>query len=339
MAHCEYDNGYLVFDASDAFSGKKEVWRLASDFAEGEVATHSPPDEGQRRVSGCAAAMHNRYAPRGHFRPWATLSFPELTFGTRLVYPTLLSANTRRAFLHDVHTGALMQTIDVGLSAQVFGLCYVDVNERYAFVCESRALHVLARDDGAEVLRIPNSTFVPKSRTAALVSEPVPENPFVEVLSLRPGRDNSHQDFLAGAFPSPSPLRLCSYYLYVFCAETRQVMTQLFCRIAHVSRDGRDLAILDSRDRLLLVRDFERVCRGEISLANAAQVLYLLPRDRCFYLAFEHGRVCIATVSFPNSSIHAPILLVLTHVRAPFLDVLSLASSALHRQPRQRPFH
>jgi hypothetical protein len=215
MTHCEYDNGYLVFNAFDAFGGKQEVWRLASDVAEGEVATHSSPDEGQRRVSAFAASMHSRYAPRGHFRPWANLSFPEPTFGTRLVYPTLLSANTRRAFLHDVHTGALVQTIDVGLSAQGLGLCYVDVNERYAFVCASRALHVLARDDGAEVLRIPNSTFVPESRTTALVSERVPENPFVEVLSLRPGRDNSHQDFLAGAFPSLLPFA-CARIIYTF---------------------------------------------------------------------------------------------------------------------------
>ena len=86
-------------------------------------------------------------------------------------------------------------------------------------------------------------------------------------------------------------------------------MTQLFFRIAHVSKDGRDLAILASRDRLLLVRDFERVCREEISLANAGQVLRLLPGDRCFYLAFGHGRVCVATVRF---STHVPTLLVPT---------------------------
>ena len=163
MTHCEYDNGYLVFNAFDAFSGKKEVWRLSIDFAEGEVATHSSPDEGQRRVSTFAAAMHSRYAPRGHFRPWANLSFPEPTFGTRLVYPALLSANTRHAFLHHVHTGALMQTIDVGPGAQGLGFRYVDVNERYAFVCTSRSLHVFAWDGGAEVLRIPNNVFLPRT--------------------------------------------------------------------------------------------------------------------------------------------------------------------------------
>ena len=216
MTHCEYDNGYIVFNAFNAFNGNKEVWRLASDFAEGEVAAHSSPDEGQRRVSAFAATMHSRYAPRGHFRPWANLSFPELTFGTRLVYPTVLSANTRRVFLHDVHTGALVQTIDVGLGRPGLGLCYVDVNERYAFVCESRALHVLARDGGTKVLRIPNSTFVPK--TAAVVSDPVPGNPFVEVLSLRPERDDVRPDFLAGALPSPFPFARARI-IYTFSAR------------------------------------------------------------------------------------------------------------------------
>ena len=93
-------------------------------------------------------------------------------------------------------------------------------------------------------------------------------------------------------------------------------MTQLFFRIAHVSRDGRDLAILSSRDRLLLIRDFERVCRGEVSLADAGQVLRLFPGDRCCYLAFEHGRVCVATV---RCSIHDSTLLVLTYALPPFL--------------------
>ena len=76
-AHCEYDSGYLIFDGHKDYI---EVWRLASDFAvDNEGASHSPPDEGQRRASTFVAAMHHRYVPRGHFRPWAKLSFPEPT--------------------------------------------------------------------------------------------------------------------------------------------------------------------------------------------------------------------------------------------------------------------
>jgi len=197
QAHCEYENGYLVFDRID---GQKEVWRLASDdVAVGEVAAYSPPDEGQRRASTSAATMHRRYAPRGHFRPWAVLSFPEPTHAYRLAYPTLLCANEARAFLHDVRTGALVQTLDVRSVQRA--VCYVDVNERYAFVCEPRVLRVFAREGGAEVLRVPNSEFVQSvAETGA-----VPGNPFVSVLPLRPGSDDSRPNFLAGALLPPPP--------------------------------------------------------------------------------------------------------------------------------------
>lgn len=71
---------------------------------------------------------------------------------------------------------------------------------------------------------------------------------------------------------------------------------RLIFLIAHVSRDGRDLVILATETRALLVRDFESICRGETTLEEAGQVLRLLPRDVCYYLAFEHGRICVATV-------------------------------------------
>jgi hypothetical protein len=54
--------------------------------------------------------------------------------------------------------------------------------------------------------------------------------------------------------------------------------------------------ILTTKSRVIFIRDFERICRDEISLALAGQVLRLLPGDKCYYLAFEHGRVCVATV-------------------------------------------
>ena len=111
-----------------------------------------------------------------------------------------------------------MQMIDADLGRPGLGFCYVDVNERYAFVCESRALHVLARDGGAEVLRIPNNVLVPN--TAMLVSDSVPGKPFVEVLSLRPGRDNSRPNFLAGVLRCRLPFaRARIVYTVTFSAR------------------------------------------------------------------------------------------------------------------------
>lgn len=66
--------------------------------------------------------------------------------------------------------------------------------------------------------------------------------------------------------------------------------------LAHVSRDGRDIVIMTSISRVILIRDFERIIRGETSLETSGPVLHLSEQAECFYLAFEHGRVCVATV-------------------------------------------
>ncbi|KAH9165098.1 hypothetical protein EDB89DRAFT_341997 [Lactarius sanguifluus] len=65
---------------------------------------------------------------------------------------------------------------------------------------------------------------------------------------------------------------------------------------AHVSRDGRDLVVLSGNRRVMFIRDFERICRGETSLEQAGLVLGIPPEDTCCYLGFEHGRVCVATI-------------------------------------------
>ena len=240
------------------------------------MASHLPPDEGQRHASTFATSMHHRYAPLGHFLPWAKLSFPEFTSAYRFAYPTLLCANNDHAFLRDVRTGVLVQTIDLDDQLRESGdICYIDVNERHALVCTSRALHVYARDRNAiKVLEVPSSSLFNSILSWVVESG----NSFFSVLSLHPGNDDVHPNFLAGVFPAVELGLLTSF------------------SIAHVSRDGRDLVVLTTRSRVIFIQDFERICRGEISLALAGQVLFLSPRDRCFYLAFEHGRVCVATV-------------------------------------------
>ncbi|KAI9428420.1 hypothetical protein H4582DRAFT_2092243 [Lactarius indigo] len=102
-------------------------------------------------MSAHAAALNHQYALRGQFRPWALLRFDEFTHAYRLVYPTLICASYMRAFLHDVHTGSLVQTIDIRLRDTFF----VDVNERHAFVCDLDGVYVFSRESGNEVLFIP----------------------------------------------------------------------------------------------------------------------------------------------------------------------------------------
>ncbi|KAN0131825.1 hypothetical protein V8E53_010353 [Lactarius tabidus] len=255
-SRCEYENGYLVFDNN---GGEQEVWRLSSDFAShGEVAATSRPNDEQMATSAHAAAVYRHYAPRGHFRAWALLRPPEPLFTYRLAFPTLICANLDHAFLYDVRTCSLMQTINIHLRT----LYCVDVNERHAFVCEPDAVHVFSLESGIEILRIPVDATLQCSQR---VQDPclVSGDWFITTLFVTPKVDEClRSEFIA----------------------------------AHVSRDGRDLVILSKQHHVVFIRDFERICRGETTFERAGLVLSISPEDICHYLDFEHGRVCAATI-------------------------------------------
>ncbi|KAH9174790.1 hypothetical protein EDB89DRAFT_1883946, partial [Lactarius sanguifluus] len=274
-AHCEYDNGHLVFDRVD---GEVEVWRLANDFSiEDEVAANAPPDGEQMDASATAAALYHQYVPRGQFLPWALLRSHELTRAYRLAYPTLICASDERAFLYDVRPGSLVQTIDIHLE----GLRYVDVNEHHAFVCERAAVHVFSRESGSEGLAHTGGRHC-------------------TVQSARGGSGRCIRGLVCHASLCLPQIRgtwsssgaYCGYVHSYPLVHRDFILTS---RIAHVSRDGRDLAVLLERGRVVFVRNFERICRGETSLEQAGLVLGIAPQP-CYYLGFEHGRVCVATI-------------------------------------------
>ncbi|KAH8984939.1 hypothetical protein EDB92DRAFT_1950395 [Lactarius akahatsu] len=259
-ARCEYDNGYLVFDQNQEEDTSREVWRLTSEFtAEGEVAADAPPDGRQMDVSA-RAELYHQYAPLGQFQPWALLRFPEIAWKYRLVYPTLLCASDEHAFLHDVRTGSLLQTIDLRYRDISDG----DVNERHVFFCELDAVHVFSRESGNEVLCIPTDVSLWSSQRV--------EDPFL----------------VSGDWFT-TPLSLYSEVVY----EHRPT----WFVAARVSRDGRDLVVLSKNTcSIVFIRDFERICRGETSLEQAGLVLNIQPKDTCYYLDFEHDHACVATM-------------------------------------------
>ncbi len=102
-----------------------------------------------------------------------------------------------------------------------------------------------------------------------------------------------------------SSLRVCS--LNPFGSRRDFILTS---RIAHVSRDGHDLVVFSDKRRVIFIRDFERICRGETSLEQAGLILDIPPQDICCYLGFEHGRVCVATVRISRS----PLVIAHVHV-------------------------
>ena len=78
--------------------------------------------------------------------------------------------------------------------------------------------------------------------------------------------------------------------------------------IARVSRDGRDLVIISEEHRIVFIRDFERICRGETTFEQARLVLGIQPEPRCYGLGFEDDRVCGNRSYFTSSPSEFPYL-------------------------------
>jgi hypothetical protein len=174
-----------------------EVWRLASDFStEDEGAADAPPNVMQNAAFAEAAEVYHQYAPRGQFRPWALLQFPDFIGACRLVYCTIICATFEQTFLYNVRTGSLMQMINIHLRT----LSCVDASEHHIFVCEQDVVHVFSQESGVEVLRIPADATVQCSwcmEVPFLVSG----DWFTTPISVSPKVDGSPRSkFIAGVF-------------------------------------------------------------------------------------------------------------------------------------------
>lgn len=90
--------------------------------------------------------------------------------------------------------------------------------------------------------------------------------------------------------------------------------------------------VLTTRSLVFLIRDFERVCRGETSLETSRTALNL-SRAKCFYLAFEHGRVCVATVR----AIYLVFLFLFSFISLTFLSNYFSVAWAFHIRSQQEP--
>lgn len=162
FAHCEYGEGYMVFDRIGI---SKEVWRRACDVENAALPTESIPDDLQMYAAAVAAAAHRSSAPRGHFKPWALIQMPDFGRAFRFVYPTLLVAAEDQAFLWDIPTARHIATISdiqtrIGNSS-LGRITYVEVNDRYVVICGTRQLRIFNRPQGALVYHITakNSKF------------------------------------------------------------------------------------------------------------------------------------------------------------------------------------
>jgi hypothetical protein len=204
-AHVEYDHGYIIFNRHD---NGKEVWRLARDFQDSDIPEDFKPDASMITASEEAARRNPSSTGRGHFKPWALLQMPELTRAFRFSYPTLLSANANDAYLWDVPTSRLVETISnihVRNQDESLGrLNYVDVNDKYVFICGSVQLRIFAREGGALVYHLTKKMLprthwdvVPESNNVACPSSLFQPQRLSEACHVT---DSSQSNFKAGKF-------------------------------------------------------------------------------------------------------------------------------------------
>ncbi|KDQ52898.1 hypothetical protein JAAARDRAFT_446095 [Jaapia argillacea MUCL 33604] len=263
-AHCEYSNGFLVFDR---FGGFKEVWRCASDFTPADLPNSFRPDGVQERVANASWRTHWSRTCRGHFRPWALLRMAAVTHAFRFVYPTLLVASLEEAFLWNIPSATLAQTIDLTPQADA-SLYYVELSERHVFVVGPRSLRIFARDRGVLVLNLTSEAILSAG------------------LSLQVHQPTLHRASNAGAEPQ----------IFSHPTDPQPILGDHlgFCSV-HVSNDGRDLAVLLDPETVVIIHGFERVIKGEATLTSTSlRVSISAPHPQSVYLAFEFGKVALA---------------------------------------------
>lgn len=278
-AHCEYDNGFLVFDR---FGSCKEVWRLASDDALIDPPTTCRPDEDQLNAAREADSNFS-IDSKGRFRPWALINMSDVGRAFRFVYPTLAVATLGCVYLWDIPSARLVeamggiQALHLEANGTMFGdINYVDLNEQYVFLCGSSGFRLLRRNGGALALALLSSHA--QHGKCPVVLDEIDLNvvdssiPAPRVLPI-----NMNADFGRGLIRSP----------HEFIA-------------AHVSPCGRHLAILSSDNRLLLFQDFERVVKEPALLSEVVLEVRLTRSDKIqysVYLTFGPERVSVVSTA------------------------------------------
>jgi len=190
-AHCEYDRGYFVVNRHD---NCKEVWRRVVDMGDDQGSTLSPPDAQMLRAWSEVTVQWPASTRRGHFRAWALLRMPETTRAFRFLYPTLLVASENNAYIWDVPEGRLVETIrDIQRSRhddRLGIINYVEVSDKYAFICGSIQLRIFERGGGALVFQ-----FSPKNighkLWRVLHEDPGPSDSIVKPQNLLSSRMNA----------------------------------------------------------------------------------------------------------------------------------------------------
>ena len=298
FVHCEYDEGYIVFNG---LSNYKEVWRRRIDVLDipEEAWPSGPHNKPHENMIEASLTAEDQYLDadrgrdpdhlRGQFVPWARLLGPENGRMFKLTRGTLLVSSAETAFLYDVEKAELQQTIELR-SSNLGRLQYVDVSERHVFVVGILRLNVYDRTNGSNVLTIDAGRF-PWNFYAS------PENQW---RCLEETFNYGELGFRRTA-PSNWAHREDYFNAGVWSRILSTVVVPIWltppCQV-HVSSCGKHLAIMGMSSRIILVQDFWRL------FAPSSTKLHHISKQIDFYsdrptlepqgyLAYDRGKVAI----------------------------------------------
>ncbi|KAL5483535.1 hypothetical protein ACEPAI_8767 [Sanghuangporus weigelae] len=311
FAHCEYEKGYLIFDRFHPHS--LEIWRLQDEW-DGPIPSMSTiyqPDEIQldapRRYLEPNTSLTN--PGRGSFAPWALFTPEHSPRAYRFVYPTLLVGSEwgQELYLFDVPSGTLEETIPIPMEAIPQGangvhINYVELGARHAFVCTPLGVLILSRHQHrADSQRRQNGHAQPNGDANGDTDAPL----YLDFPSADPGLRipqlvRHYAARMIQSFGPPSNAAMREFIVtaprvpeqstaLVRLGEDRQEFTAV-----HVSPDGKDFVAITIFGIAYLVRDFERVFRGEATFSEIA--LRINMGTSALNLAFENDRIVIQTI-------------------------------------------
>lgn len=149
--------------------------------------TAAPPDSEQISHGDWADNNNQCADQRGHFKPWALLRSAEWGRAFRFVYPTLLVGSLSKAYLFDVVSARLVQTIENTqlIDGNSLGeIHYVEVNDRHVFICGSIELHIFERANGRLIFRLSPNELPAVTRLGVDVSKSGPTEVRAATLAL-----------------------------------------------------------------------------------------------------------------------------------------------------------
>ncbi|EJD07887.1 uncharacterized protein FOMMEDRAFT_150476 [Fomitiporia mediterranea MF3/22] len=296
-AHCEYDNGFLIFDRFHPHA--LEMWRLSNDNDwDGSVPESNVlhrPDISQlttpRKHSDASAG-------RGSFKPWALFEPRNSPRAYRFVYPHLLVGSEwgQELYIFNVLTTTLDETIPIPLEAIPDGetgvhINYVELGARHAFVCTPYGVLILPRfqhmtgdTNGHNGDEAPQFIDFPSSDPDMHIPQLIRHYATRMIQTFGPPSNPAMREFILTAPRVPEQSTAL-----VRIGEDRQEFSAV-----HVSADGKNFIAITVFGVGYFVRDFERVFRGEASISDVALRINL--GTSALNLAFDHDRAIIQTI-------------------------------------------